>query len=278
LLLKLKSTDVVKDLQFRMVGGNGGVFVVECNAKCIRNNGAERSMQMVIRDVTDRKRLENDLFDSLRDAQNAKKGTILGLAKLAEYRDKDTGSHLERIREYARVITEELSGQDAYKGYISKRYIEDIYLSSILHDIGKVGIPDSILLKPGKLTDNEFEVMKRHPTYGGDALSAVESQVAGESFIALGKTIAYYHHEKWDGSGYPYGLKGEDIPLSTRIVALVDVYDALTSKRSYKDAFSHSRAKDIIVDGRGAHFAPDVVDAFLANENRFLAIREALQK
>jgi response regulator RpfG family c-di-GMP phosphodiesterase len=139
--------------------------------------------------------LEKDLFDSLKDAQNAKKGTILGLAKLAEYRDKDTGSHLERIREYARVITEELSTNTEYKGYISRRYIDDIYLSSILHDIGKVGIPDSILLKKGKLTGSEYDVMKRHPIYGGDALSAVESQVAGESFIALGKIIAY--------TGYP---------------------------------------------------------------------------
>jgi len=277
LLVRLNTADVVKDLQFRMVGLNKEVFEVECNAKCIRShNGSSGSIQMVVRDVSDRKRLERDLFDSLKDAQNAKKGTILGLAKLAEYRDKDTGSHLERIREYARVITEELSTAPEYKGYISQRYIDDIYLSSILHDIGKVGIPDRILLKTGSLTGSEFDEMKRHPIYGGDALSAVESQVAGESFIALGKTIAYYHHEKWDGTGYPYGLRGEDIPLSTRIVALVDVYDALTSKRSYKDAFSHEKAKEIIFEGKGKHFAPDVVDAFLVNENRFLAIREEL--
>lgn len=276
LLVKLNTSEVVKDLQFRMVGVNREVFDVECNAKCLRNHAGAARIQMVVRDVTDRKRLEKDLFDSLKDAQNAKKGTILGLAKLAEYRDKDTGSHLERIREYARVITEELSTKPTYQGYISQRYIDDIYLSSILHDIGKVGIPDAILLKNGALTEREFDEMKRHPTYGGDALSAVESQVDGESFIALGKTIAYYHHEKWDGSGYPYGLQGEDIPLSTRIVALVDVYDALTSKRSYKDAFSHAQAKEIIFAGKGKHFAPDVVDAFFTNENRFIAIRKEL--
>lgn len=276
LLAKLNTSDVVKDLQFRMVGANHEVFDVECNAKCLQSTIGSGNIQMVVRDVTDRKRLERDLFDSLKDAQNAKKGTILGLAKLAEFRDKDTGSHLERIREYARVITEELSTNADYKGYISQRYIEDIYLSSILHDIGKVGIPDSILLKNGSLTGSEFDEMKRHPIYGGDALTAVESQVSGQSFIALGKTIAYYHHEKWDGTGYPYGLQGEEIPLSTRIVALVDVYDALTSKRSYKDAFSHEKAKEIIGAGKGKHFAPDVVDAFFTNENKFLTIREQL--
>ncbi len=276
LLLKLHTVDVIKDLQFRMIGVNKEVFDVECNAKCIRNNTSSNSIQMIVRDITDRKRLAKELFDSLKDAQNAKKGTILGLAKLAEYRDKDTGSHLERIREYARVITEELSTHREYKGYISQRYIDDIYLSSILHDIGKVGIPDSILLKNGKLTESEFDIMMHHPIYGGDALLAVESQIAGESFIALGKTIAYYHHEKWDGTGYPYGLQGENIPLSTRIVALVDVYDALTSKRCYKDAFPHEKAKEIILKGTGKHFAPDVVNAFLANEKKFIAIRTEL--
>jgi len=139
-----------------------------------------------------------------------------------------------------------------------------------------VGAPDSVLLKPGQLTKEEFEVIKRHSSLGGDALKAVESQIEGKSFLTLGKEIAYFHHEKWDGTGYPKGLKGEEIPLSARIVALADVYDALTSKRIYKDAYTHDKAKEIIVADSGKHFAPDVVEAFLLHEQEFKRIREEL--
>ena len=228
------------------------------------------------RDITERKRLEEDLLASYQKMQNVRIATILGLAKLAEYRDEATGAHLERIREYSRIIARELSIQPTYKGYITDEYIEDIYNSSILHDIGKVGVPDAILLKPGRLTRDEFEVIKIHTTLGGNVLKAVESKIEGQSFLTLGKEIAYYHHEKWDGTGYPNGLAGENIPLSARIVALADVYDALTSKRVYKEAFSHLIAMDIIVKDRGTHFAPDVVDAFLVHAEDFRKIREEL--
>jgi HD-GYP domain-containing protein (c-di-GMP phosphodiesterase class II) len=137
-----------------------------------------------------------------------------------------------------------------------------------------VGIPDSILLKPGKLTAEEFDVVKRHSALGGDALKAVETKIEGQSFLSLGKEIAYYHHEKWDGTGYPKGLQAEQIPLSARIVALADVYDALTSKRVYKDAFSHETAMEIIMKDRGKHFDPEIVDAFLAHAEEFRRIRE----
>lgn len=274
MLAKLADVDTVRNFQFRLVTTQGKILDVECNAKSIKKENNRSEFQMVIRDITDRKRLEKDLINSIKDVQHARSGTILGLAKLAEYRDEDTGSHLERIREYSRVIAVELSRQTEYKDYITKRYIDDIYLSAILHDIGKVGIPDAILLKKGKLTYEEFEIMKQHTIYGGDAISAIEKHVGGQSFLALGKEIAYYHHEKWDGSGYPMGLQGEAIPLSTRIVALADVYDALTSKRSYKDAFSHEKAAEIIVNTKGTHFAPEVVDAFLSVEPIFKMIRE----
>lgn len=141
-----------------------------------------------------------------------------------------------------------------------------------------MGIPDSILLKPGKLTAEEFDVVKRHSALGGDALKAVETKIEGQSFLSLGKEIAYYHHEKWDGTGYPKGLQAEQIPLSARIVALADVYDALTSKRVYKEAFSHDKAIAIIAEDRGRHFDPDVVDAFLALEDDFRSIREVMFK
>ncbi|HNY66457.1 MAG TPA: PAS domain S-box protein [Deltaproteobacteria bacterium] len=275
---RLPTEQTVNDFQFRIVNRIGRVFDVECNAKCIYKDSDLIGFQMVIRDITVRKKLERDLLDSYKKVQSARNATILGLAKLAEYRDADTGAHLERIREYAKILALELAKMPKYSGYITPEYIEDIYNSSILHDIGKVGIPDSILLKPGKLTRDEFEVVKRHSSLGGEALKAVESKIEGQSFLSLGKEIAFYHHEKWDGTGYPRGLKGDQIPLSARIVALADVYDALTSKRVYKEAFSHDKAIAIIAEDRGRHFDPDVVDAFLALEDDFRSIREVMFK
>jgi response regulator RpfG family c-di-GMP phosphodiesterase len=208
--------------------------------------------------------------------QHARMATILALAKLAEYRDDDTGIHLERIREYTKIITEEMAKKPNYIGYITKEYIDDIYHSSILHDIGKVGIPDAILLKPGKLTPEEFELMKTHSTLGGDVLTVIESGIEGQTFLTLAKEIAYYHHERWDGAGYPKGLSDENIPLSARIVALPDVYDALTSKRVYKRIIPHEKAREIIVNEKAKHFDPDVVDSFLAREDDFKMICEKL--
>jgi PAS domain S-box-containing protein len=275
---RLPIEQMVKDLQFRIVNKRGKVFDVECNAKCIYKEYQLVGFQLVIRDITVRKKLERDLLESYKKVQSARNATILGLAKLAEYRDADTGAHLERIREYCKVLAEELARKPEYSGYITPEYIDDIYNSSILHDIGKVGIPDSILLKPAKLTADEFDVVKRHSALGGEALKAVESKIEGQSFLTLGKEIAFYHHEKWDGTGYPKGLKGTEIPLSARIVALADVYDALTSKRVYKEAIAHEEARKIIIESRGTHFAPDVVDAFLENEAEFRRIREELFK
>lgn len=197
--------------------------------------------------------------------------TIFALARLAESRDQDTGDHLNRIRRYCYFLTKKLSKSRSYRGYIDKKYISNIYHSSPLHDIGKVGITDAILLKPGKLTLEEFEIMKNHTVIGGKTLEDAEKQLKykTKSFLAMGKNIAYCHHEKWDGSGYPFGLKGSEIPLSARIVALADVYDALTSKRVYKDAITHEVAKDIILQGRGKHFDPEIVDAFIELESFF---------
>jgi len=211
----------------------------------------------------------NKRRESEKKLQSYRAATILGLAKLAEYRDQNTGSHLERIREYSRVIAEEMAKKPGFAKYITDDYIEDIFNSSILHDIGKVGIPDAILQKPSNLTSDEFEVMKTHATLGGEAIEAIENRTEGQSFLTIGKEIAYHHHEKWDGSGYPDGFKEKSIPLSARIIALADVYDALTSKRAYKEAFVHQDALDIITRLKGTQFDPDVVDAFLAVENEF---------
>lgn len=267
----------VKDFHFRLQSKKGQIFDVECNAKCIRKESELIGYQMVIRDITARKRLEKELFDSIKEVENARAGTILGLAKLAEYRDEATGAHLERIREYTLILTKELAKKAHYQDYITSQYIDDIYFSSILHDIGKVGIPDSILLKPGRLTRKEFEIIKRHSSIGGDVLKQVSANLQGRSFLTIGMHIAYFHHEKWDGTGYPNGLQKYEIPLSARIVALADVYDALTSKRIYKEAYSHEQAREIIVNQRGKHFDPEIVDSFLEHEDEFDWIRKELQ-
>ena len=203
-------------------------------------------------------------------------GTILGLAKLAEYRDEDTGFHLERMREYSRVLAASLMDGTEYKEHVNQEYVNDIYHSAILHDIGKVWVKDSILLKPGRLNEEEFAHIQEHTTKGGNIIRDIEHQIGTPTYLELGREIAYSHHEKWDGSGYPQGLQGEDIPLCARIVAVADVYDALTSKRPYKKAFSHEKAVSIISEGRGSHFDPALVDAFLKINSEFDRIRREL--
>jgi PAS domain S-box-containing protein len=257
-------------IENEVITKNGGVKNTDVVVSLMRDkDGMPTGFSGISRDVTERLKAEKERQELENKLHNARAATILGLSKLAEYRDKGTGAHLERIREYAKIIAIEMTGLPAYEDYITEKYIEDIYQSSILHDIGKVGIQDSVLLKPGKLNAEEFDIMKRHAALGGDALAEIESWTEGRSFLTIGIEIAYYHHEKWDGTGYPDGRKGEDIPLAARIVAIADVYDALTTKRLYKEAFTHEKSRGIIISLKGSHFDPDVVDAFLANEKTF---------
>ena len=254
---------------------NAAPAYIEASVSLLRDTrGLPIGYRGVLRDRTEKKKMELDLIESYRKIQEARAATILGLAKLAEYRDEGTGTHLERIRDYARILAVELSKDPRFSDTVDQQYVDDIYQSSILHDIGKVGTPDALLLKPGKLTGEEFDIIKRHTLMGGNALKAIESQIEGKSFLAMGREIAFNHHEKWDGSGYPRGLKGEAIPLSARIIALVDVYDALTTKRFYKEAYSHEKAKNMIILLRSKHFDPQVVDAFLAVEQKFNRVRK----
>jgi putative two-component system response regulator len=201
---------------------------------------------------------------------------IFALAKLAESRDSDTGAHLERVRTYSRIIGEHLLRQPKYRDQVNPEFVRLIYLTSPLHDIGKVAVPDQILLKPGPLTEEEFEVMKTHTTRGAETLDAALKQYPSARFLRMARDIAASHHEWYDGSGYPRGLAGQAIPLSARIVALADAYDALTSRRVYKDAFTHEKARSAVIKGRGTHFDPDVVDAFLENEAKFVAVQQSL--
>jgi putative two-component system response regulator len=202
---------------------------------------------------------------------------IFAMAKLAESRDKDTGAHLERMREYSRILAEELSKWPKYADIIDGDYVQLIYVTSPLHDIGKVGIPDAVLLKPGKLTPAEFEIMKTHTVLGGETLRVVAKARPEAQFLTMALEIALTHHERFDGHGYPDGLRGEDIPLCGRIVAVADVYDALRSKRVYKAALDHLTARDTILAERGKHFDPDIVRAFLNREQEFIAIANQFQ-
>lgn len=199
---------------------------------------------------------------------------IFAMAKLAESRDVDTGAHLERVQHYCRCLAQRMAAIDRYHDIIDAEFIRLIFQTSPLHDIGKVGIPDAVLLKPGRLDAKEFEIMKGHAMIGAETLGAALAKFPGVSFLSMARDIAATHHERYDGSGYPNNLVGEDIPLCGRIIALADVYDALTSKRVYKQAFTHDSAKSIIVEGRGTHFDPDVVDSFLQLEDQFLSIRQ----
>ena len=199
--------------------------------------------------------------------------TILSMASLAETRDNETGNHIRRTQYYVKALAEKLRHHPRFAAVLTDSYISQLFKSAPLHDIGKVGIPDRILLKPGKFEPHEFEIMKTHTTLGRDAIAHAE-QSLGTSvpFLALAKEIAYGHQEKWDGSGYPIGVAGEAIPVSARLMAVADVYDALISRRVYKEGMSHDKAVGIIIEGRGSHFDPDMVDAFIALQDDFRAI------
>ena len=219
--------------------------------------------------------LEQRVRERTRELAMTQDLTILSLASLAETRDNETGGHIRRTQNYIRVLAEALSTHPGYITVLDEFSMEMIFKSAPLHDVGKVGVPDNILMKPGKLTDEEFAEMKKHTSLGRDAILNAEKGFGDEtapSFLNYAREIAFTHHEKWDGSGYPQGLAGDEIPLAGRLMAVADVYDALISRRVYKPPFTHNRARDIILEGRGTHFDPDVVDAFMANEHRFREI------
>lgn len=225
------------------------------------------------KDLTERVHLEQKLRDSFQEIKETQSAAIIGFAKLTEYRDKDTGVHLERIREFTRILAIALRNYPQYRHYITDDYLEDLTLSSILHDVGKVGIEDRILLKPGSLSKKEFSRIMRHSNLGGEALEVVDRKLKKKSFLTMGKEIARYHHEWWNGTGYPEGLRGDEIPLSARIVAVADVYDALTSRRPYKEAYSHAEAVEEIIRGSGSHFDPEIVEVFQKNAHIFDRIK-----
>lgn len=202
---------------------------------------------------------------------------VFTLAKVAESRDHETGQHVLRLREYAQEIARELAKNGPYATEIDSDFLADLHRSSPLHDIGKVGIPDAILLKPGKLTDEEFKMMKRHTSIGGNILHEAVMKSHGGGFLTMAAMIAHFHHERWDGRGYPAGLIGAEIPLAARIVSVADVYDALTSHRPYKEAWPNELARQAIVGGAGTQFDPIVVAAFERSFDKIAEIQEKNQ-
>jgi len=216
--------------------------------------------------------------------------SIYGLARITEARDPDTGNHLNRMGRYSRLIAEACGEQEVYRSYISRNYCEDIFVSAPLHDIGKVAIKDNVLVKRGPLSEEEFELMKMHTIIGGNLLHELEKKVAHQNFYTLSKQIAFHHHQRWDGLGYPNvyeedilfvepgigrPLKGEQIPLSARIVAIADVYDALCSKRCYKEALPHHIVREIMLSESGKHFDPLLLDLFFSRESQVLSIAQS---
>jgi len=245
--------------------------------------------------------LEDEIARRMRDNQLMQDVSIRALASLAEARDMEAGQHIRRTQAYVEVLTTHLRLHPRFITFLSDTMAQMVVKAAPLHDIGKVGIPDSILLKPGRLTVEEFEIMKTHSVVGGDAIdmamrdvlseaefeilrnhgyiggnapdsAGVEFESATLSFLAVAKEIAMWHHEKWDGSGYPDGLNGDDIPIPARLMALADVFDALSSRRIYKEPMPFDAAVRLIIEGSGKHFDPDIVDAFIANKEMFLEI------
>jgi putative two-component system response regulator len=213
-----------------------------------------------------RRMAENELIQQV---------TIRALAHLAEARDPETGNHILRTQKYVHTLATQLKNHPRFAAFLTDSTIELLTRSAPLHDIGKVGIPDSILLKPGALTPEEWEIMKTHTVIGAEAIERAEVDVSAPvPFLTLAKEIARWHQEKWDGSGYPDGLAGDAIPISARLMALADVFDALISPRVYKPAFPFAQAREIIAAGRGQHFDPDMTDAFLAHFDQFVGIAQ----
>jgi HD-GYP domain-containing protein (c-di-GMP phosphodiesterase class II) len=219
-------------------------------------------------------RLRAMVADGSRSKLQSRSAVILGLAKLAESRDDETGQHLDRIRRYVRILAEKLLETHPE---VDRDFVEMVVETSALHDIGKVGIPDGVLLKDGGLTEEQRTIINKHPLIGGDTLLAVKRRWGDDEFLVTACEVVFAHHERWDGTGYPFGLSGDIIPLAARIVAVADVYDALTSPRVYKPEVPHEEARGIIAAGRGTQFDPDIVDAFLATEADFARVQQSVE-
>lgn len=276
-------------IRYRLLMEDGRLKWVHlrCNST-VNSKGRIVHYYGTIQDITELKKAEDELEkyskhleklveEKVQEISASQMATIYALIRLSESRDDDTGTHIERTAGFCRLLAEKARSCSQYSVEIDDKFITTIYKASPLHDIGKVGIPDSILLKPGKLTDMEFSVMKTHVQIGFQTLANVGQQYDRNEFLKMGMDIALYHHEKWNGSGYNKGLSGENIPLSARIMAIADVYDALRSKRVYKEAFSHEKSLEIMIFSKGSHFDPVLIELFFQANEEFRLLYDSLK-
>ena len=263
-------------LQLTLVSSQGLPMETEISGTVLRRGDTTLGAQLVIRDISVRKQLEKQVLLSLNKVRQTENAAILALAKLSEYRDITPGHHLERVREYCRILALELARRPQFEATITSAYIQNLYQGAILHDIGKVAIADDILGKTGPLSILEEETLRNHTLSGGEVIKAMEQEAKGSGFLSLAKNIAFFHHERWDGQGYPYGLQGTEIPLEARIMALADAYEELTAAIDPVQRLVHHAAMDLIVRNAGHQFDPLIVDAFVALNQDFDRIRREL--
>jgi len=270
--------EVVTGFQTCFFTADGECLEMEINGNILERQGKILGLQLIVRDISVRKQMELNLRQSLQARKQTENATIMALARLSEYRDITPNNHLERVREYTRLLGEKLAGQSKYKNQLEADTLSDLFMASVLHDIGMVGIPDTVLYKSERLSSEEQELIRQHTVLGGEVIKAMETPGETSGFLKYAKSIAYFHHEKWDGSGYPFGLKGQEIPLPARIVSLVDAYEEMTCEREFTkcEQTSHEQAVDAIVKKSGLDFDPVVVEAFLFQEKEFNHVREML--
>lgn len=266
----------IADLQVTLTTVDGIPLLVEISGALLQRENKILGIQLIIRDISERKHLEKVLASSLQKLRQTENAAILALAKLSVYRDITTGRHLERIREYCKILATAARDHGAYDEIITPAYIQNLYQGSILHDIGKVAVSNEILNKTGPLTESEEETLRNHTLAGGDVIKAMEQDTPGSNFLSLAKNMAYFHHERWDGTGYPYGLQGNEIPLEARIIAVADAYEEATAAVLQEKSLTHQQAVDVIVNNAGRYFDPILIDAFLTVQEKFNKIRQAL--
>lgn len=262
------------DSKIPLLAADGETVEMEVNGNLVLRGNNPHGALLIMRDLSVRKEIEKQVIRSLEEKKKTETSAILVLAKLSEFRDLPPHNHLERIREYCRALTEDLMQSGELKEVLNSTFLEDIYHASILHDIGKVAIPDDYMAGDAPIVEYEKDLLRRHTLVGGDVIREMEEESEGSGFLTMAKHIAYFHHECWDGSGYPYGLHRREIPLAARIMAVADAYEEMTTcTTDGEDEENHGRALRIIKEGSGSRFDPQVVDSFLAVQDEFASLR-----
>jgi PAS domain S-box-containing protein len=264
----------VRSCPLSLIKSDGSTCETEINISLVARNKEELGILLVIRDISTRQLLEKRLFSSLKLKKQTENAAIMSLAKLSEYRDVTPKNHLERIREYCRVLAIQLSRQKDFIKTISSDFIQDIYHAAVLHDIGKVSIPDALWDKRHSLTALEEAKIRSHTRVGGDVIKKMEEAGQENSFLSMAKDIAYFHHERWDGNGFPYGLKVDEIPLAARIMAVADTYEELTAACKAQDPICHEKATEVIMKSIGLEFDPRIAEALFLRQEEFKLIRK----